>query len=88
MWVKCADGSYRLDCISEDGVTKSKAEVRPRGDRYRLTIEGLGAFREAKTMKEVNVILARHGLWPFRETTERCSEYFACLRKIENRVLA
>jgi len=88
MWVKCADGSYRLDCIIENGVTKSKAEVRPRGDRYRLTIEGLGAFREAKTMKEVNVILARHGLWPFRETNERCPEYFACLRKIENRVLA
>jgi len=90
MWVKCADGSYRLDCVIENGVPKSKAEVKPRGDKYRLTIEGFGAFREGKTLKEVNVILARHGLWPFRETNERCGEYFACLRRMENqhRILA
>ena len=90
MWVKCADGSYRLDCVVEDGMPKNRAEIKPRGDKYRLTIEGFGAFREAKTLKEVNVILAHHGLWPFRETSERCPEYFACLGKIENqhRILA
>jgi len=47
----------------------------------RAHIEGFGSFREPKTLKEINVILARHGLWPFRETNERCPEYLACLQK-------
>jgi len=85
MWVKCADGAYRLDCVLEDGVLKSKAEIRPRGDKYQISIEGLGAFRGGRTLKEVNVILARHGLWPFRETKEQCPEYYVCLQKIEKR---
>jgi hypothetical protein len=61
----------------------SKAEVKLRDSKYRISIEGFGSFREGKTLKEVNVILAHHGLWPFRETSERCPEYLTCLRKIE-----
>jgi len=83
MWAKCPDGIYRLDCVLENGVPKSKAEIRLRDSKYRLSIEGFGSFREGKSLKEVNVILAHHGLWPFRETNERCREYSACLRKIE-----
>jgi len=83
MWVKCADGIYRLDCVLENGVSKSKAEIKVRGSKYRLSIEGFGSFREGKTLKEVNVILAHHGLWPFRETNELCPEYYACLRRME-----
>ena len=83
MWVKCPDGIYRLDCVLENGVAKSKAQIRVRDSKYRLSIEGFGSFRESKTLKEVNVILARHGLWPFRETDERCPEHLSCLRKIE-----
>lgn len=83
MWVRCPDGIYRLDCILENGVSKSKAELRVRGSKYRLSIEGIGSFREPKTLKEVNVILARHGLWPFRETSERCPEHLTCLAKLD-----
>ena len=81
MWTKCPDGIYRLDCVLEKGVPKSKAQVKVRNLEYRLSIEGFGSFRESKTLKEVNVILARHGLWPFIETNERCPEYLACLGK-------
>ena len=84
MWTKCPDGIYRLDCVLENGVPKSKAELKVRDSKYRLSIEGFGSFREPKTLKEVNVILARHDLWPFRETSERCPEYLACLPKIMN----
>jgi hypothetical protein len=84
MWRKCPDGVYRLDCVLENGVLKFKAEIRIRNsDYYRLSIEGLGSFREPKTLKEVNVILARHRLWPFRETTEQCPECLARLRKTD-----
>ena len=83
MWVKCPDGIYRLDCVLENGVPRSKAEIRLRGAKYRLSIEGFGSFREGKTLKEINVILAHHGLWPFRETAERCAECSVCLRKTE-----
>jgi len=83
MWVKCPDGIYRLDCVLENGVPTSKAEIRIRESKYRLSIEGFGSFREGKTLKEVNVILAHHGLWPFRETSERCSDYSACSQRIE-----
>jgi hypothetical protein len=83
MWVKCPDGVYRLDCVLEDGVPKDKATVKVRDSKYRLSIEGFGSFREPKTLQEVNVILAHHGLWPFRETSERCPHYLECLRKIE-----
>jgi len=83
MWVKCPDGTYRLDCVLENGVHKGKAEIRLRDSKYRLSIEGFGSFREGKSLKEVNVILAHHGLWPFRETNEPCPEYSACSRKIE-----
>jgi len=84
MWRKCPDGVYRLDCVLEDGVLKFKAEIRVRSsDCYRLFIEGLGSFREPKTLKEVNLILARHRLWPFRETTEQCPQCLACSRKID-----
>jgi hypothetical protein len=78
MWTKCADGIYRLDCVLEKGVIKQQASITPRGEKYRIYIEGLGSFREPKTLKEINEILARHGLWPFRETTERCSSCLAC----------
>jgi len=81
MWTKCPDGIYRLDCVLENGVPKSKAQIRVRNGEYRLSIEGFGSFREPKPLKEINVILARHGLWPFRETNEECSEYLTCLRK-------
>ena len=81
MWTKCPDGVYRLDCILEDGVSKSKAEVKVRNAEYRLSIEGFGSFREPRNLKEINVILARHGLWPFRETNEQCPEYSSCLGK-------
>ena len=81
MWVRCADGLYRLDCVLENGVQKSKAELKVRGSKYRLSIEGFGSFREPKTLREVNVILARHGLWPFRETSERCPVHLAFLSK-------
>lgn len=83
MWAKCPDGIYRLDCVLENGVPKSKAQIRVRDSKYRLSIEGFGSFRESKTLKEVNVILARHGLWPFRETDEQCPEHLSCLRKIK-----
>jgi len=83
MWVKCPDGIYRLDCVLENGVPKSKAEIRLRDSKYRLSIEGFGSFREGKSLKEVNMILAHHGLWPFRETNELCSEHLKCLRKKE-----
>lgn len=79
MWMRCPDGIFRLDCVLENGVARSKAELKPRGSEYRLSIEGFGSFREPKTLKEVNVILARHDLWPFRETGDRCLEYFTCL---------
>jgi len=82
MWIHCPDGTYRLDCVVENGVPRSKAELKVRGSEYRLSIEGFGSFREPKTLKEVNVILARHDLWPFRETSERCSEYLTCPRKV------
>ena len=90
MWMKCPDGVYRLDCVLENGVPKSKAEIRLRDSKYRLSIEGFGSFREGKTLKEVNVILAHHGLWPFRETTEQCPEHLKCLRKtdLEHRLVA
>jgi hypothetical protein len=81
MWTKCPDGVYRLECVLENGVPKSEAQVKVRSSEYRLSIEGFGSFREPKTLKEINVILARHGLWPFRETSERCPEYLACLQK-------
>ena len=83
MWVKCLDGTYRLDCVLDGGVPKDAATVRFRDSKYRLSIEGFGSFREAKTLQEVNMILARHGLWPFRETSERCPQYSECLRRIE-----
>lgn len=83
MWVKCPDGVYRLDCVLENGVPKSKAEIRVRGSKFRLSIDGFGAFREAKTLKEINVILAHHGLWPFRETNDRCPDHLACSRRTE-----
>ena len=81
MWTKCPDGIYRLDCVLENGVPKSKAQVKVRNSEYRLSIEGFGSFREPRNLKEINVILARHGLWPFRETNEQCPEYLACLGK-------
>ena len=81
MWTKCPDGIYRLDCVLENGVPKSEAQIKVRNSEYRLSIEGFGALREPKTLKEINVSLARHGLWPFRETNEQCSEYLTCLRK-------
>jgi hypothetical protein len=83
MWVYCPDGVYRLDCVLKNGVPCSKAELRARDSKYRLSIEGIGSFREPKTLKEVNVILARHGLWPFRETSERCPEHSKCLAKMD-----
>jgi len=83
MWVKCPDGIYRLDCVLENGVPKDKAEIRIRDSKLRLSIEGFGSFREGKTLKEVNIIMAHHGLWPFRETTDRCPKYSECLQKIE-----
>jgi hypothetical protein len=83
MWVKCPDGIYRLDCVLENGVRKNSAEIKVRDSKYRLSIEGFGSFREPKTLEEINVILARHGLWPFRETGERCPEYLSCLRKAD-----
>ncbi len=82
MWMRCPDGIYRLDCILENGAHRSKAELKVSGSKYRLSIEGFGSFREPKTLKEVNVILARHDLWPFRETSERCSEYLTCSSKM------
>jgi len=78
MWTKCAGGVYRLDCVLENGVIKQQASIRSRGEKYRIYIEGLGSFREPRTLKEINEILARHGLWPFRETTEQCSSCAAC----------
>jgi len=82
MWAKCPDGVYRLDCVLQNGVPTGKAEVKVRDCQYRLSIEGFGSFREPKTLKEINVILARHGLWPFREASDRCPEYLACLGKV------
>jgi len=82
MWVKCPDGLYRLDCVLENGLSKDKATVKPREGKYRLSIEGFGAFWTPKTMKEVNVILAHHGLWPFRETDQFCPNYSECARKM------
>ena len=78
MWTKCPDGIYRLDCVLVNGHQRGKAQVEIGGSKYRLSIEGFGSFREPKTVKEINVILARHGLWPFRETSEPCPE---CLGK-------
>ena len=78
MWAKCPDGAYRLDCVLENGVTRQQASLTVRDGKYRLSIEGFGSFREPKTMKEVNETLARHGLWPFRETNERCPAYPNC----------
>jgi hypothetical protein len=83
MWVKCPDGIYRLDCVLENGVHRGKAEIKTRDSKYRLSIEGFGSFREAKTLKEINVILAHHGLWPFRETEERCPNQSVSLRKLD-----
>jgi len=80
--MKCPDGVYRLDCVLENGVPRSKAELRVRDSKYRLFIEGIGSYREPRTLKEVNVILARHGLWPFRETSEQCPQCLAGLRKM------
>ena len=82
MWVRCPDGIYRLDCLLENGVPKSKAELKVRGSLYRLSIEGIGSFREPKTLKEINVILARHDLWPFRATDEQCPHHLTCLARI------
>lgn len=84
MWVKCPDGIYRLDCVFENGALRSKAEIRVRNSKYHLYIEGFGSFREDKTLKEINVILARHGLWPFRETNEPCPEHLKHLQKKES----
>jgi hypothetical protein len=84
MWAKCPDGVYRLDCVLENGVPKGKAEIRVRNSEYyRLSIEGFGSFREPRTLKEVNVILARHGLWPFRETSDPCPNCSAHPRKTD-----
>lgn len=80
--MKCPDGIYRLDCVLENGMHREQASLTPRDGKYRLSIEGFGSFREPKTLKEINVILARHGLWPFQETSERCPEHLACLQKI------
>ena len=82
MWAKCPDGVYRLDCVLENGVTKQQATLTYRDRKYRLSIEGFGSFREPKTIKEVNEILARHGLWPFRETSAHCSAYPVCPKGI------
>ena len=82
VWVKCPEGLYRLDCNLENGVPKNKATVKPRDAKYRLSIEGFGAFWTPKTLKEVNVILAHHGLWPFRDTGELCPNYSMCLEKM------
>ena len=76
MWTKCPDGVYRLDCVLENGMPRSKAQVKVRNSEYRLSIEGFGSFREPKTLKEINVILARHELWPFRETSKQCPEHW------------
>jgi hypothetical protein len=82
MWTKCPDGVYRLDCVLENGVPKSEAQIKVRNSEYRLFIEGFGALREPKTLKEINVILAHHGLWPFRETSERCPEHWRVYEQI------
>jgi len=82
LWVHCPDGVYRLDCVLENGVPNSKAEIKLRELKYKLAIEGFGSFRELKTLKEINLILARHDLWPFQETTERCPSYPACLERM------
>jgi hypothetical protein len=78
MWTKCPDGVYRLDCVLENGVREQRAAIRPHEGKYRLSIESFGSFRELKTLKEINEILARHRLWPFRETIEQCSAYMVC----------
>jgi hypothetical protein len=80
MWTKCPDGTYRLDCVFENGVSKQEASLTPRDGKYRLSIENFGAFRELKGLKEINEILGRHGLWPFHETSEQCSAYVTCSR--------
>ena len=82
VWARCPDGLYRLDCILENGLPRDKGEIRPREAKYRLSIEGFGAFWTPKTLKEVNVILAHHGLWPFRETSELCPNYSECAQKM------
>ena len=81
MWVRCPDGIYRLDCVLENGIPRSKAEIKIRDSMYKLSIEGFGSFREPKTLKEVNLILARHDLWPFQETNEQCPAHLSCLQK-------
>lgn len=86
MWTKCPDGNFRLDCSLEDGLSKQQASLTPRDGKYRLSIEGFGTFRELKSLKEINEILARHRLWPFHETREQCSAYGAC-SKILNGIL-
>ena len=81
MWVCCPDGIYRLDCVLENGMPRSKAEIMIRDSKYKVSIEGFGSFREPKTLQEVNQILARHDLWPFQATSERCPSYSGCLQK-------
>ena len=81
MWVRCPDGIYRLDCVLDNGLPGGKAEIRIRDLKYKLSIEGFGSFREPKTLQEVNLILARHDLWPFQMTDERCPSYSECLQK-------
>jgi hypothetical protein len=90
MWVKCPDGSYRLDCTLENGAVKDKATIKSRDGKYRLSIEGFGSFWTPKTLKEVNVILAHHRLWPFRETDEPCPNRLVCSQKmhIETKITA
>jgi hypothetical protein len=78
MWTKCPDGIYRLDCVLENGAREERATIKPREGKYRLSIRNFGSFRELKTLKEINEILARHGLWPFREPIEQCSSYMVC----------
>ena len=80
MWTKCPDGIYRLDCSLQDGLSKQEASLTPRDGKYRLAIESFGTFRELKSLKEINEILARHRLWPFHETSEQCFAYGACSR--------
>jgi hypothetical protein len=80
MWTKCPDGVYRLDCRRENSGLSHQASIRSRDGKYRLYIDGFGSFRQPKTLKEVNEILARHGLWPFQETDARCPAYEACTK--------
>ncbi|HUK51120.1 MAG TPA: hypothetical protein VLV18_08785 [Terriglobales bacterium] len=82
MWTKCPDGVYRLDCARDCNGLVLHGLIKNRDGKYRLFIEGFGSFREPKTLKEVNEILARHGLWPFQETDARCPQYEACIREM------